>query len=179
MRILNYEFLTCRQDRSKFSITGVKGSGVLSKSMLLVVFSFSFLIASCSKKPAELYDGGMKSFAAKDYAKAQEYFADGIKKEGNMQLYAGFIAANLVTGKYPQVNDAYNKLTEAIRSSLIQRYGKRLIVTLGITTELPPYNVNGGNQIPPDFPGIVMLQAKADYEDFITVEQQIDRIVKE
>jgi hypothetical protein len=160
----------------KFSITGARS--LISKSILLAVLSLSFLISSCSKKPAELYDDGMKSFAAGDYAKAQQYFADGIKKEGSTHLYAGFIAANLVTGKYPQVNTAYNQLSGNIHSYLAGRVGERIFRTLGITTELVPYDIKGGNKLPPDFPATIMLQATADYSDYLAIQQQIDTILK-
>ena len=160
----------------KFSITGARNPH--SKSILLAVLALSFLVSSCSKKPAELYDEGMKSFAAGEYAKAQEYFADGIKKEGSTQLYAGFIAANLVTGKYPQVNTAYNQLSENIHSYLAGRFGERIFRSLGITTELVPYETKGGNTIPTDFPATIVLQASADYSDYLAIQQQIDTIIK-
>ena len=162
----------------KFSITGTRGSGVFSKLIILLVLPLSLLVASCSKKPAQLYDEGMKSFAAGEYAKAQEYFADGIEKEGSTQLYAGFIAANLVTGKYPQVNTAYNQLSENIHSYLAGRFGQRIFRNLGITKELVPYEINGGNTIPPDFPATIVLQASADYTDYIAIQQQIDNVIK-
>jgi hypothetical protein len=173
LRTLKEEFIIMN---FKFSITG--GRSLLSKSMLLAVLSLAFLISSCSKKPAQLYDEGMKSFAAGDYAKAQEYFADGIKKEGNTQLYAAFIAANLVTGKYPQVNTAYNQLCENIHSYLAGRFGERIFRNLGITRQLIPYEIKGGNTIPPDFPATIALQASADYSDYLAIQGQIDTIVK-
>ncbi len=164
---MNLEFLVVRaRDYSKLI------------PRLICVLTLSLLVASCFKKPAELQESGMKAFAAREYAKAQEYFADGIKKEGNTQLYAGFIAANLVTGKYPEVNSAYNEFSDNIHSSLTELYGERVIRTLGVTTELIPYNIKGGNQIPPDFPQTIALQASADYSAYLTVEQQIDDIVK-
>lgn len=148
------------------------------KSIAVILLTLGLILASCAKKPAQLYDDGMKAFAAGDYGKAQEDFADGIKKEGSTQLYSGFIAANLVTGKYPQINSAYNQLSDKIHSSLVALYGKNLFLNLGIAKELIPYNVNGANQVPPDFPETVALQAKADYEDYLAIEQQIDNLVK-
>ncbi len=162
----------------KFSIIEARVSGILTKSVPLVILSLSLLFTSCSKKPAQLKEEGMTAFAAGEYAEAQEYFADGIEKEGSTQLYSGFIAANLVTGKYPQVNTAYNQLSENIHSYLAGRFGERIFQNLGITRELIPYEIKGGNTIPPDFPATIVLQAAADYTDYLAIQQQIDTIVK-
>ncbi len=162
----------------KFSMTKDVSGRTISKSHIVLVLMLSLFVASCAKKPAQLYDDGMKAFAAGEYDRAQEDFADGIKKEGGAQFYSGFIAANLVTGKYPQINSAYNQLSDKIHSSLVALYGKNLFLELGIAKELIPYNVNGANQVPPDFPETIGLQAKADYEDYLAIEQEIDNLVK-
>ncbi len=143
----------------------------------LVLLSTLFL-SSCSKKPDELYNDGMKLFIAGDYEKAQKYFSDGIKKNGGENLYAGFIAANLVTGKYPQVNSAYNQFTDGIHGALLRLYGSRVLKMYGITSEIIPYNTSGGNRIPSDFPQTITIQAAADYQGYLAVKQQIDSAVK-
>ena len=162
----------------KFSIRSDRFGEVLSGFILLLAVMSPLILMSCSKSPEQYQEEGLKAFAAGQYAKAQEYFADGIKKEGNTQLYAGFIAANLVTGKYPEIISAYNRLSDDIHSSLIRLYGKGLFANLGITTDLIPYKVDGGNQIPPDFPQTIALQANADFDGYITIKGQIDGILR-
>ncbi len=149
-----------------------------SASVILIALAISCFITSCSKKPGELYNDGLKSFASGDYAKAQENFADGIKKNGSDSLYAGFIAANLVTGKYAPVNSAYNDFTDGIHSLLVKMYGERPMKMVGATTRIIPYKIEGGNQLPPDFPQTVEIQAIADRQGFFFLKQQIDKIVK-
>ncbi len=87
----------------------------------LLALAASLVLASCSAKPEHLQELGMKAYAAGEYAKAQEYFAEGIKKEGTKELYAGFIAANLLTGKYPVLNTAYNGFCDDFHSSLMSK----------------------------------------------------------
>lgn len=145
---------------------------------ILSVLVLALGIAACSKKPAELFDDGIKSFAAGKYSDAEEQFADGIKKNGSDSLYAGFIAANLVTGKYPQLNSSYNQFTDGIRTSLVLLYGERALRHYGITSKIVPYKTEGGNQLPPDFPLVVVVQARADIQDFFTIKQQIDKLIK-
>lgn len=142
----------------------------------MLVLAFSFI--SCSKKPAELYDEGMKSFFTGNYEKAQENFADGIKKGGSNSLYAGFIAANLVTGKYAPVNSAYNDFTDGIHKVLVMVYGERSMKILGATTKIIPYKTNGGNKLPQDFPQTIEIQAIADRQGFMVIKEQIDKIIK-
>ena len=120
----------------------------------------------------------MKSFAAGDYAKAMDYFADGIKKEDAPNLYSGFIASNLVTGKYPEINSGYNRFTDGIHASLVQMYGLRAVTMFSIAKQLVPYNINGGNKLPADYPETVALQIKADYEGYVTLKQQVDNTIK-
>lgn len=150
----------------------------LSVRLVPLILLSTIFLSSCSKKPDELYSDGMKSFTAGDYAKAQEYFSDGIKKDGGENLYAGFIAANLVTGKYPQVNSAYNQFTDGIHAALVRLYGDKILKVFGITTKIIPYNTSGGNQIPPDFPQTIVIQAAADYQGYLAVKQQIDGTIK-
>ena len=138
----------------------------------------TFSLVSCSKKPAELYDDGMKSFVAGNYEKAQENFSDGIKKAGSDSLYAGFIAANLVTGKYPTVNSAYNDFTEGIHSVLVRMYGERSMKTVSVTNQIIPYKANGGNKLPQDFPQTIEIQAIADRQGFTLIKDQIDKLIK-
>jgi hypothetical protein len=156
---------------SKFKIHGSR----------LIIFSallFAFLNSSCSKKPAELYSDGLKSFAAGNYEKAQQSFADGIRKGTSDSLYGGFIAANLVTGKYASINSAYNDFTNEIHDTLVKMYGARPMKVVAVATEIIPYKTNGGNRLPPDFPQTVATQAIADRRDFLTIKQQIDNIIK-
>jgi hypothetical protein len=154
-------------------------------SIRLFIIPLMLLLASCSKKPAELYSEGIKSFAAGNYEKAQENFANGIKKGiqtdspgRSDSLYAGFVAANLVTGKYVGINAAYNDFTDGIHNSLVRMYGERAMKMVGITKEIIPYKTGGGNQLPPDFPQTVMIQEIADRQGFFTVKQQVDDIIK-
>jgi hypothetical protein len=142
------------------------------------VLTSVFLLASCSKKPAELYTDGMKLFATGKYDDAQEDFAKGIKRDGNDSLYAGFITANLVTGKYPQINQIYNDFTDGIHNSLVIMFGERTMKFYGATTEIIPYKTGGGNRVPTDFPQTVAIQALADRQGFFTVKQQIDKVIK-
>lgn len=162
----------------EFSIEGHKPNGTMKRLFIFITLALPFLLVSCSKNPQQLQKEGMKAYAAGDYAKAQEYFADGIKKEGTRELYAGFIAANLVTGKYPQINSAYNSLCDNIHSSLVDLYGKRAILSLGITSGLTPYKINGGNQIPSDYPQTIMLQETADFSGYLIIKGQIDSILR-
>jgi hypothetical protein len=157
----------------------------ISRFIILSALLLSFLLVSCSKKPAELYDEGMKSFTAGNYEKAQESFSDGIKKSveknlfvGNDSLYAGFIAANLVTGKYAPINSAYNDFTDGIHAWLVNSYGERAMKMVGVTKEIIPYKPGGGNRLPPDFPQTVAVQAIADHQGFANMRQQIDSIIK-
>jgi len=156
-----------------------------SKSLLLITIALAMLSASCSKKPVELYREGMSSFTAGKYADAQESFARGIKK--NVQsdifgkgdsLYAGFIAANLVTGKYSAVNSAYNDFTDSIHASLVRMYGEKTMMLIGATTKIIPYKAEGGNKLPSDFPETVAVQGIADHKDFAAIKQQIDDIIR-
>ncbi len=144
----------------------------------ILLFLFALLLSSCSKKPAEYYRDGMASFLAGNYAEAQATFAKGIKDGGSDSLYAGFVASNLVTGKYPQVTAAYNKLSESIHRSLTELYGRQAVSMLGITTDLIPYNVNGRNKIPPDFPQIVMLQRAASYREYLALKQEVENQIR-
>lgn len=146
--------------------------------LLELLLVLVFFLASCSRKPEAFYVDGMKSFAAGKCAEAQEYFADGIRKNGTDSLYAGFIAANLVTGKYAQVNAAYNQFTDGIRGSLVQLYGERVLRLYGITTKIIPYKTSGGNQLPPDFPLTVVVQVRADIQGYFTLKQKIDNLIK-
>lgn len=151
---------------------------ILRKSLPLLALVASVLFTSCSKKPAELQELGMKAYAAGEYAKAQEYFAEGIKKEGTRELYAGFIAANLMTGKYPAINTAYNGFCDDIHASLVARYGKGLFLKFGIVTDLKPYNTHGSNELPPDYSRTIMLQESAFYSGYMSLKGQIDSIVR-
>ncbi|MGC8654175.1 MAG: hypothetical protein ACP5US_09330 [Candidatus Kryptoniota bacterium] len=144
--------------------------------LCLTVVSLSLL--SCAKKPTELYADGIKQLKAGYFKKAQEYFADGIKKDGGDSLYAAFIAANLVTGKYPDINSAYNDFTSEIRGAVEHLYGYRFVHLYGITSKIIPYNVKGGNQIPDDFYLIVQLQIASDYPGFMSLKQLIYQTVK-
>ncbi|HEY9167641.1 MAG TPA: hypothetical protein VIS48_15915 [Candidatus Kryptonia bacterium] len=119
----------------------------------------------------------MKSFASGKYADALDDFSDGIKKEGNTSLYAAFIAANLVTGKYPQVNTAYNEFSAGIRGYLVKLYGESGLKRRNMI-DIVPYKDAGGNQVPSDFPKTIELQAVVDYQDFLAVKQQIDNVLK-
>jgi len=168
IRILNFRFL----------IPGARFNTQISKLVILLVLLSVFFLSSCSKKPTELYNEGMNSFASGNYEKALENFADGIRKDGNDSLYSGFIAANLATGKYALINSAYNDFTAGIHDSLLIIYGKRAMKIVGITSEIIPYKTEGGNMLPPDFPQIVDVQAIADRQAFATIKQQIDKIVK-
>lgn len=146
------------------------------KIFFLAVISLSLF--SCTKKPAELYTNGIKQLKGGNFTKAQEYFSDGIKKDGGDSLYAGFIAANLVTGKYPEINSAYNDFTNEIRGAVEHLYGNRFVHLYGITSKIIPYNVNGGNQIPDDFYSTIELQIASDYPGFMPLKQLIYRTVK-
>ncbi len=162
----------------EFSI-GVKNhTGITMSVFLFLILAFPLFLVSCSKNPQQLQGEGMKAYAAGEYAKAQEYFADGIKKEGTRELYAGFIAANLVTGKYPQINSAYNMFCDNIHASLVNLYGKRSILALGVTSGLTPYKIKGGNQIPSDYPQTIMLQETADFSGYLIIKGQIDSILR-
>ncbi len=156
------------------SLIGIRDTSVA----LIAVLSISLMMASCSKKPAELQEEGMKAFAASQYKEAQEYFSDGIEKGATTQLYAGFIAANLATGKYPQINSAYNAFSDQIHSYVVGRYGMMYSLGAGIVKNLAPYNVNGQNVLPSDFPQTIAQQARADSSGFMMVRQQIDGVVK-
>ena len=175
LRNLNFKFLILN------SQIKIHSSPIIILSALLL----SSLLVSCSKKPAELYDDGMKSFTAGNYEKAQESFTDGIKKSvqkdlfvGSDSLYAGFIAANLITGKYAPINSAYNEFTDGIHAWLVNSYGERVIKMVGVTKEIIPYKTGGGNRLPPDFPQTVAVQAIADHQGFANIRQQIDSIIK-
>lgn len=169
----NHEFKTI-PFRSKWISKEFK----IPKFIIFFAFASAMLLASCSKKPAELYNDGMKSFVAGKYQDAQEDFAKGIKKDGSDTLYAGFIAANLVTGKYTQINQTYNDLSEAIHDSLVALFGEKAMKFYGATTELIPYKIDGGNRLPQDFPQTIVLQSVADRQGFFTIKQQIDKIIK-
>jgi len=148
-------------------------------STFRILFALAFLLSSCSKKPAELYNDGIKSFAEGNYEKAQENFSNGIKKGGSDSLYAGFIAANLVTGKYTFINSAYNDFTDGIHKLLVRMYGERTMKAISVTREIIPYKTSGGNKLPQDFPQTVEIQAIADRLGFVNIKQQIDKIIKE
>lgn len=162
----------------EFSILRVPGRKVISASVLVLAFSMSMLLTSCSKTPEQYQEMGMKAYTAGQYAKAQKYFADGIEKEGTRELYAGFIAANLMTGKYPQINSEYNRFCADIHTSLVAKYGQTFFLTFGITTKLIPYKINGGNQLTQDFPQIIALQESVDFSGYIRIKGQIDSIVR-
>lgn len=146
--------------------------------ILLAAFIGSLMLASCSKTPEQYRQLGMKAFVAGEYAKAQKYFSEGIEKEGTRELYAGFIAANLVTGKYPQINSAYNRFCSDIHDSLVSKYGQVFFMTFGIATKLIPYKIDGANRLPPDFPQIVALQESVDFDGYVRIKGQIDSIVR-
>ncbi len=151
------------------------------RNRILAVFlavTFICTLSSCSKKPAELYEEGMKAYIAQDYTKAQDDFARGIKKEGDTKLYAGFIAANLVTGKYPNVITAYNTLSDSIHSTLVRILGAKSVGSYGITSKIIPYKTTGGNIVPPDFPETIVLQATADFREYLVVKQQIENDIR-
>ena len=151
----------------------------------LLSLTLVFTLASCSKKPAELYKEGMKSFAAGNYEKSQENFSDGLRKISEEDpewrgdsIYAGFIAANLVTGKYPSLISAYNDFSNGIHASLVAMYGQRAMKITSVASALIPYKNNGGNRLPPDFPLTVFIQSVADHRGFANIKQQIDSLVK-
>ena len=100
------------------------------------------------------------------------------KENGSDSLYAGFIATNLVTGKYPQINQTYNDFTDGIHNSLVTMFGEKAMKFYGATTEIIPYKIGGGNQVPPDFPQTIAIQAIADRQGFFAVKQQIDKALK-
>ncbi len=182
-QILNFAFSVKHQNIMRWMKRDLRK--IFSTSMGLFIIPFIFLLSSCSKKPAELYSDGMKSFAAGNYEKAEENFADGIKKgvqtdspRRSDSLYAGFVAANLVTGKYAEINAAYNDFTDGIHNSLVKMYGERAMKTVGIAKEIIPYKTGGGNQLPPDFPQTVVIQEIADRQGFFTVKQQVDAVIK-
>jgi len=149
-----------------------KGQRVL---LLLLV---SLAVSSCAKKPQELYDLGMKSYSAGDYSGALDYFKDGIRKDDSPNLYSGFIAADLVTGKYPEIISAYNNFSDGIHASLVRKFGTRTVSAYSIAKELIPYKTSGGNKLAPDFPGTIQLQIKADYQGYLTLKQQVDIVIK-
>jgi hypothetical protein len=149
-----------------------------TKLIIALLLSFQLFFGACSKKPAELYNEGMKSFTSGKYLEAQETFEKGIRKYDSDSLYSGFIAANLVTGKYPHVNESYNNFTDKIHDTLIKMFGEKIIRYYGITTSIVPYQVKGGNRIPPDFPATIAIQALADPEGFVTIKKEINKIVK-
>lgn len=161
-----------------------ESSAVLSRGKrlrllaLAAALTLPLVLMSCSKKPAQLQEDGMKAFAAGNYAKATEYFAEGIRKGGDERLYAGFIAANLMTGKYPKANAAYNDFCESIHSFLVGRYGEQIFSVVGITTKLIPFKVDGGNDIPKDYMQTITLQADADFNGFIALKDQINSALK-
>jgi hypothetical protein len=154
----------------------------LSYPMKLLVLLFlagvSLSLLSCAKKPAELFTQGIKQLKAGDFTKAQEYFEDGIKKDGGDSLYAAFIEANLLTGKYPEINSAYNDFSSEIRGAVEHLYGYRFVRLYGITSKIIPYNVKGGNQIPVDFYLTIQLQIASDYPGFMQLKQLIYQTVK-
>ena len=152
--------------------------GDLRPHLLLSFLILTVFLTSCSRKPEALYTDGMKSFAAGKYSEAQSDFADGIRKNGGDSLYAGFIAANLITGKYAQLNAAYNGFTDGIHSYLVQLYGEKVLQHYSIAAKIIPYKTSGGNELPPDFPSTVLTQARADIEGYFTLKQQIDNVVK-
>ncbi len=162
----------------EFSIGIKKHRGMTKNLFLLLTVALPLLLVSCSKNPRQFQEEGMKAYVAGDYAKAQDFFADGIKKEGSRELYAGFIAANLVTGRYPQINAAYNTLCDDIHASLVNLYGKRSVQALGVTSGLTPYKIAGGNQVPSDYPQTIMLQENADFSGYLTIKGQIDSILR-
>ncbi len=145
---------------------------------VFLAFVVSLFLSSCSKKPVELYDEGMKSFVAGKYEEAQESFSDGIRKGGSDSLYAGFIAANLVTGKYAGINSAYNDFSDGIHKLLVRLYGERAMKMLSAVDPLIPYKATGGNKLPQDFPQTIEIQAIADREGFAAIKEQIDKIVR-
>jgi len=149
-----------------------------SQFITVLGIALALTISSCAKKPAELYQDGMKAYEAGNYSKAQENFAAGIKKNADVNLCAGFIAANLVTGKYPGIITAYNQFSDGIRSEVEKTYGPRVVTALAITSELIPYNTSGGNKIPKDFPQTIVLQASADPGGYYFLTQQIVNIIK-
>lgn len=161
----------------EFSILSRDGK-IISRFFFVVVLSLPLVLASCSKNPKQMQEEGMKALAAGDYAKAQEYFADGIKKEGNERLYAGFIVTNLVTGKYPKANSAYNFFCQGIHNFLAGRYGEGIFFSAGITTKLIPFKINGGNDIPSDYMQTILLQAGADFSGFAELKDRINSILK-
>lgn len=182
-QILNFEFSIKHRKIMSWMKRDPKKS--VPASIRLFIIPLMLLLSSCSKKPAELYNEGIKSFAAGNYEKAQENFADGIKKGiqtdspgRSDSLYAGFVAANLATGKYALINAAYNDFTDGIHNSLVKMYGERAMKMVGITKEIIPYKTGGGNQLPSDFPQTVMIQEIADRQGFLTVKQQVDDIIK-
>lgn len=146
-----------------------------SRIDILLTIALAIMLSSCSKKPAEYYREGMQEFTAGKYGVAQETFAKGIKHGGNDSLYAGFVASNLVTGKYPQVNVAYNGLSAGIRRHLTDLYGQRTLGIIGITSDIIPYNTSGKNRIPSDFPQTIALQAVADYQEYLALKKEVDK----
>jgi len=149
-----------------------------SRLMFFSALLLAFLSSSCSKKPAELYDDGAKSFTSGSYERAQQSFTDGIRKGSSDSLYAGFIAANLVTGEYATIISAYNDFTNEIHDSVVKIYGARPAKVVAIATQIIPYKTGGGNRLPPDFPQTVEMQAIVDHQDFLTIKEQIDSIIK-
>ena len=72
----------------EFSIDINRHTGMMKNIFVFLTLALPFFLVSCSKNPQQLQEEGMKAYVAGDYAKAQEYFADGIKKEGTRELYA-------------------------------------------------------------------------------------------
>ncbi len=159
-------------------LVALKGRRTIVRFVLVVALVMPLALSSCSKDPEQLQEEGMKAFAAKEYAKAQDYFAEGIKKDGNENLYAGFVAANLITGKYPEINSAYNTLCEGIHDFLASRYGEGIFFTAGITTKLVPYKVDGGNDIPSDYIQTILLQINVDFSGYIALKDRINGVLK-
>ena len=83
-----------------------------------------------------------------------------------------------MTGKYTGINSAYNTFCDDIHASLVNRYGKRMFFTLGITTDLIPYKITGGNQLPPDYLRTIVLQESADFGGYLALKGQIDSILR-
>ncbi len=171
---MNLEF---RMMNFEFSIP-FRGKRTMRGLFFVTTLALSLVFTSCSRKPAQLQEDGMKAFAAGNYAEAGKYFAEGIRKGGDRQLYAGFIASNLVTGRYPKANAAYNNFCEGIHSYLAGRYGEQPVAAMGITTKLIPFKVDGGNVIPADYIRTILLQADADYAGYITLKNQINTVLK-
>ena len=77
-----------------------------------------------------------------------------------------------------RINQTYNDFTDGIHNSLVTMFGERPMKFYGATTRIIPYKIEWGNQLPPDFPQTVAIQAIADRQGFFSLKQQIDKIVK-